>query len=155
MAARADANLREYRVAVPLIVVIGDIEPFPRSPISRTGRMTMKGVIQAVQHAVGKPVSYLFVDINWGRQVKRQQSLPAVAAGARQQLAARHDLQRGAAARQHDQLRPGSPMCARTSSISKKDMHVGSGLGDVHLMGEIPSAATPSPTDAIRIGRGF
>lgn len=81
VAARVAANLREYQKLFP-DVVIGDIEPFPSITDQPNWQNDYKAWTQAVQHAVGKPVSYLFVDINWG-QVKWQQSLPAVAAFAR------------------------------------------------------------------------
>jgi hypothetical protein len=77
VAARVAANLREYQKYFP-DVIVGDIEPFPSITSQATWQGDYKTWTQAFQHAVGKPISFLYVDINWG-QSQWPQSLTTIA----------------------------------------------------------------------------
>jgi hypothetical protein len=66
VAARVAANLREYQKLFP-DVVIGDIEPFPSITEAPQWQADYRQWRQAFRRAVGKPIAYLYVDINWGQ----------------------------------------------------------------------------------------
>ena len=66
VAERVTANLREYLKVFPDLT-IGDIEPFPSMSDQPNWQADYSAFRAAVQKATGKPIAYLFVDIDWAR----------------------------------------------------------------------------------------
>jgi hypothetical protein len=76
VAERVAANLREYLKLFPDLV-IGDIEPIPSMSSQPNWQTDYTAWRMAVQKATGKPIAYLFVDIDWTR-TNWEQGLKAV-----------------------------------------------------------------------------
>jgi hypothetical protein len=84
VAARAAAIMREYQKIFP-DVVIGDTEPFPALTKLPHWQSDYKQWLEAFNQAVGKPITYLNIDINWPEDNWRwQQSLQEAVRFARE-----------------------------------------------------------------------
>jgi hypothetical protein len=66
VAERVAVNLREYLKVFPDLT-IGDIEPFPSMSDQPNWQADYSAWRAAVQKATGKPIAYLFVDVDWAR----------------------------------------------------------------------------------------
>jgi hypothetical protein len=73
VAERAAAIIREYKKVFPNVVV-GDVEPFPAITDQSNWRDEYQRWLQAFNAAMGQPIAFLQVDINW-RRPNWQQSL--------------------------------------------------------------------------------
>jgi hypothetical protein len=77
VAERVAADLREYLKDLPDLT-IGDIEPFLSMSDQPNWQADYSAWRAAVQKATGKPIAYLFVDIDWAR-LNWEEGLKAIA----------------------------------------------------------------------------
>jgi hypothetical protein len=65
VAERAAAIIREYKKVFPNLIV-GDIEPFPAITDQRNWQNEYRQWMNAFNAALGQPIAFLQIDINWG-----------------------------------------------------------------------------------------